>query len=87
MKNYGQKTPPRYRLQNIKNLDILLIGGKEDMVASEADYSWLYQILLCNNERTILWNLDFGHCGLIYPANQPREEPKKHINKMVAYIN
>lgn len=87
MKHYGQKNPPSYNLENIKNLNILIIGGKEDMVASEDDYSWLYQVLYCKNKRTILWSLNYGHCGLLYPENVPRGENKKHINKMVDYIN
>ena len=64
---YGQEKPPKYELTNIKGIDMLLIGGKQDLLASEGDYCWLYQVLLCNNPKTILWNLNFGHCSLVYP--------------------
>ena len=69
---------------------MLLIGGKQDILASEGDYCWLYQVLLCNNSRTILWNLNFGHCSLVYPEAS-REgancDKKVHITKLVEYIN
>ena len=48
---YGVVEPPHYNLGNIKDLNIYLVCGKTDLLASPIDYLWLYEELLSNGNK------------------------------------
>ena len=45
MRIYGTLRPTVYNLKNIKNIPIVLLGGKEDKLANEDDVKWLIEEL------------------------------------------
>lgn len=48
LKRYGSEEPPHYNLKNIKGLDIILICGTADLLASPLDSLWLRDELIAN---------------------------------------
>ena len=79
MAAYGQENPPDYPLENIKGFKLLLVGGKNDLLASPADYYWLMEQLK-GNEDTTLIELELGHTSLVTPVD------KSHIYQIFDFI-
>lgn len=79
MAAYGQENPPDYPLENIKGFKLLLVGGKNDLLASPADYYWLMEQLK-GNEDTTLIELELGHTSLVTPVD------KAHIYEIFDFI-
>ena len=79
MEAYGQDTPPDYPLETICGFKLLLVGGKNDLLASPADYHWLMGQLK-GNEDTTLMELELGHTSLVTPVE------KTHIYEIFDYI-
>jgi homoserine acetyltransferase len=69
IKRYGQPEPPQYNLKNIKGIDILMICGTKDNLASPTDYQWLREELINNGNKVDFLEFPNGHVGLLMPKN------------------
>lgn len=68
LKVYGTEEPPHYNINNIKGLEIVLICGTADLLASPTDSAWLRDELSREN---IVHYKEYGcgHIGLIMPKD------------------
>jgi hypothetical protein len=68
IKRYGSEEPPHYEISNIKGLEIVLICGTADLLASPIDSAWLKDELIKEN---IVHYREYGcgHIGLIMPKD------------------
>lgn len=62
MKRYGQKTPPKYEMSNIK-FPIAVFSGSQDKQADPADVHWTEQQL----QHTIIFQHEYylGHTSFV----------------------
>ena len=68
-KHHGQPTPPAYDIENIENNRIMLVCGKQDLLASPVDYKWLAWELEKRNDVDFK-EYDLGHLGLMMPVDK-----------------
>ena len=59
----------QYNLKNVKGLDILMICGTNDNLASPTDYNWLREELINNGNKVDFMEFPNGHVGLLMPKN------------------
>ncbi len=68
MKRYGQRTPPEYKLQNIKDIPICLLDGKHDKLADPDDVKQLRDIFAENKVLRFYKEYDnLGHLTYFIP--------------------
>jgi len=67
---YGQETPPEINLQAFSDLPIALFTGKEDLLVSPGDYTWLRDELAQKNNCAFFKEYDLGHLGLMAPKDK-----------------
>ena len=67
---YGQASPPEIDLQAFSDLPIAIFGGKEDLLVSPGDYTWLRDELSTQNNCKYFKEYDLGHLGLIAPKDK-----------------
>ena len=56
-------------MENISDLNLLMICGTEDLLASPKDYIWLHDQLKDRNNITFK-EYDLGHTGLMMPKDE-----------------
>ena len=69
-KVYGQDGPPEINLKAFNDFPIAVLGGKEDLMVSRGDYTWLRDQLVERNNCNFFKEYDLGHLGLIIPKDK-----------------
>jgi len=59
--------PPQFDLSTLSNLPIVLLCGKEDLLASPKDYLWLAAQLTSVNSCLLFKEYELGHLGFLVP--------------------
>jgi hypothetical protein len=66
---YGVELPPKYDLSQIHHFPIALFCGREDLLASTEDYTWLSKELEKTDSLLAFKEFDIGHLGFLLPTD------------------
>ena len=62
--------PPEWDLTKLANMPFVLLCGKEDLLASPKDYTWLADQLKAVNACLLFREYDLGHLGFVVPPHE-----------------
>jgi len=73
-KIYGAPTPPLYPLENLKDLPVMIVCGRNDKLCQPGDYMKLKEFLEKQNSLLAFIETDYGHLGICNPIPSQEKE-------------